>query len=284
MENKLYSNNKECLKCEEQSANGFKYIENKIGDKYKFENSDSYILIFILEGRILVSCNEFSNVEFKTGEMCLLPIMASCVWETLECTKCVVLYINDNYPICQKTIYNMDKERWLKATASFESLEIKPQLYSMLLSVKEYIKDGITCRILHESKQMELSMILREYYSFDELSSFFKPFLKNSKDFEKLIMKNYLNMKGVKEFVDLSGLNVSTFNRKFKKHFGMTPYQWMIRQKSKHIYHNLTISDKSISEIMREYDFSDASHFNRYCKSMFGLSPTELRKKNSISR
>ena len=91
-------------------------------------------------------------------------------------------------------------------------------------------------------------------------------------------MENYLKMKGVKEFVDLSGLNVNTFNRKFKAHFGMSPYQWMIKQKSKHILHSLKTSDKSIADIMREFEFSDASHFNRYCKNVFGETPSDIRK------
>jgi len=29
---------------------------------------------------------------------------------------------------------------------------------------------------------------------------------------------------------------------------------------------------------MKDYDFTDASHFNRFCRTMYGYSPTELRK------
>ena len=85
-------------------------------------------------------------------------------------------------------------------------------------------------------------------------------------------------MKGVKEFVDLSGMNLSTFNRKFKTHFNQSPYQWLIKQKSKHIYHELSTTNKSLATIARDFHFADASHFNRYCKAMFGASPSKIRE------
>ena len=115
----------------------------------------------------------------------------------------------------------------------------------------------------------------------EELVPFFFPTVRRTHAFESFIMNNYLKVKGVQEFVDLSGMNLSTFNRKFKSHFKQSPYQWLIQQKSKHIYHDLSATNKTFAAIAREYDFSDASHFNRYCKAMFGASPSTVRKRRT---
>jgi len=36
----------------------------------------------------------------------------------------------------------------------------------------------------------------------------------------------------------------------------------------------------SFKEIAGYFDFSTSSHFTAYCQRMFGMSPSELRKKN----
>lgn len=280
MKQKLYYyDHQNCSNCTEQPKGGFTYRESKAGERYVFENIEHYTLIFILSGRARISCNEFSNHIFEAGYICLLPIAADCIWETLEDSSGIVLLGDNEMTYCDRASLQNHAERWLNSLPAFNGLIIKPRLSEFLETIKNYVNDGIECPYMHHTKQRELSMIFRAYYSSIELTQFFLPTVKYVHEFEQFIMKNYLKMKGVKEFVDLSGLNTSTFNRRFKAHFGESPYQWMIKQKSKHIYHQLSVGTKTIAEIMREFDFSDASHFNRYCKTIFGASPTELRSR-----
>lgn len=283
MKPKLYfCEHRDCQVCTKHTDRGFKYIETKKGEKYIFEMVDTYTVAFILSGEALVSCNEFANVVFRKNEIVLLPMNSSCVWESLTDTAAITVNSDNDLADCDKMALKEHADFWLNAVPEFKGLHIKPRLKEFLHSVKNYLDDGITCPYMHSAKQRELSTIFRAYYSPQELFDFFIPTVRNSYEFETFIMNNYLKMKGVKEFVDSSGMNLITFNRKFKALFKESPYQWIIKQKSKHIYHDLNSTDKSFAAIAKEYHFTDASHFNRYCKSMFGDSPSKIRE-NSLA-
>lgn len=269
---------RECMQCNQPKTAEFKYLEIEKGVRNEFVSESPYTFIFLLSGSMSISCNEFINVPLRPTEMCLLPLSSQCVWVTLEASTFIILKgVNENN-YCDRLSLERHAQSWLDAEDKFQTMKLKPPLLQFIYTVKNYLSDGITCPQMHFVKQREFSLLLRAYYTGQEILDFFLPTMWYNQDFEQFIMKNYLSMKGVKEFVDLSGLNVSTFNRKFKAHFGISPYQWMTKQKSKHVLHELTVRSKSIADIMREFDFSDASHFNRYCKTMFGASPSEIRK------
>ena len=273
-----YSEHPDCSVCTEVTNRGFEYIETQKGETHVFEMVDAYTLVFILSGEALVSCNEFVRVLFSKGEILLWPMNSNCEWESLSDTMAIVLTENNELPPCDSKALREYAEMWLNTVSEFKGLEIRPRMMEFLLSVKSYLDDGITCPYMHKAKLKELSTVFRAYYSPQELIEFFLPTVRQTHEFEQFVMNNYLRMKGVKEFVDLSGMKLSTFNRKFKNHFNESPYQWLIKQKSKHIYYALSSTNKSIVSISREFHFTDASHFNRYCKSMFGASPSKIRE------
>ena len=277
-EKSMLRKHEDCRKCAETVLNGFKYITTKEKEKYIFKMLDTFTLVFMLKGKAFVSCNEFTYIPVNEGEMILWPMNSICTWESATDTTSIVLEGTNDISVCDKKALREHSDKWLNEAPAFNTLPIRPQLNTFLSSVKEYVEDEINCPHLHKAKLLELSILFRAYYSPKELMTFFLPTVRNTHEFEMFVMNNYLKMKGVKEFVDLSGMNIGTFNRKFKSHFQMSPYQWLIKQKSKHIYYDLTVTDKSFTEIYKLYKFTDSSHFNRYCKTMFGCSPTNIRK------
>lgn len=274
----MFHKHEDCSRCTETIKGGFKYITTQENEKYIFEMLDTFTLVFILKGKAFVSCNEFVDIPVHEGEMLLWPMNSTCTWESVTDTISIVLEGTDDISVCDRKALREHADKWLNVIPTFKSLCIRPRLNEFLVSVKNYLEDGITCPYIHKAKLLELSILFRAYYLPEELMFFFLPTVRNTPEFETFIMNNYLKMKGLKEFVDLSGMSIGTFNRKFKSHFHMTPYQWLIKQKSKHILYELSMSNKSFTEIAKEFKFTDASHFNRYCKTMFGFSPTNIRK------
>ncbi|PZR24682.1 MAG: AraC family transcriptional regulator [Citrobacter freundii] len=74
--------------------------------------------------------------------------------------------------------------------------------------------------------------------------------------------------------------NISTayLSRYFKQHTGETMQQYITGYKTKLIQHRLQYSDKRISEIADEFNFTDESHFNKFFRNQFGKSPRDFRK------
>ena len=272
---------RDCISCTEKSQSGFESLHMVKGESHTFEEVEAYTLVFLISGKVLISCNEFIDIPLHSGQMGIWPMNSKCSWKVLSDVSSIVLRGKDDNVPCDKIAMERRAGSWHDAIPAFPILSIKERLMEFIVSVMKYLDDGVSCPYMYTAKQKELSMIFRSYYSTEELVQFFFPTVRRTPEFETFVMNNYLKMKGVQEFVDLSGMNLSTFNRKFKAHFKQSPYQWLIQQKSKHIYHDLSATNKTFASIAREYNFSDASHFNRYCKTMFGSSPSTIRDRRN---
>lgn len=71
-------------------------------------------------------------------------------------------------------------------------------------------------------------------------------------------------------------------SRYFKQHTGETMQQYIANYKTRLIQHRLQYSDKRITEIAGEFNFTDESHLNKFFKNQSGVSPKEYRKQLKI--
>lgn len=77
---------------------------------------------------------------------------------------------------------------------------------------------------------------------------------------------------------DKFGYTPAYLSRYIKKKTGMTFSRIVIGQKMQHAATLLTTTQKSIGEIARDVNCSDASHFSRQFSKIYGVSPGEYRK------
>ena len=138
----------------------------------------------------------------------------------------------------------------------------------------------LLCRHMHLLKQQELLLVLRGFYTKKELAAFFSASTNIRESFERFVLDNYRKADSVKELADLYHISERSFNRKFHSCFGESPYQWIQKKKARHIQEMINNPELSFKEIAGYFDFSTSSHFTAYCQRMFGMSPSELRKKN----
>jgi len=67
--------------------------------------------------------------------------------------------------------------------------------------------------------------------------------------------------------------------RQFKTHFGVTPYEYLMRRRVESARLLLLYSDLSIKEIASRLRFSDQFYFSNYFKRKTGVSPQHYKKK-----
>lgn len=256
---------------------GFKYVEIEKGIVFGVTDKKEKHLFFILEGRANVRYNEFSEKEFSAGEMFFLPKSADCRGEAI--TKCsFIVHIYDApVRLCDKVGLNSIISSKQNVEYEFKSLPICQTLKDYLLLFKRYLDEGINCRHLHEIKQKELFLIFRTHYSKEELAQFFYPMIGKSLDFRSRVMAYYMDAKTAKQLAGYCGYSEIYFCDLFVAEFGESPYQWMQKQKAKHIIGRLAQSNLSIKEIIDEFDFSSQSHFNKYCKRQYGDTAAKVR-------
>ena len=108
----------------------------------------------------------------------------------------------------------------------------------------------------------------------DFLSSMFK---KNSSEFSITIANNLYSNLSIDELAHLCSMSVSTFKRKFKEVFRMSPKKYIAKMKLEKASRLLTSKEHRISDVAYDCGFETISTFNRSFKTYFGKSPTAYR-------
>ena len=101
-----------------------------------------------------------------------------------------------------------------------------------------------------------------------------------SKDarFHEFVLRHYRKVKTVREFAELCNSSVSNFEKRFNKAFGMPPHKWMQQKRVNQLYHEISATDKPLSQIAKEQRFLSLSQFNDFCKKHFGYPPGKMRR------
>lgn len=256
---------------------GFNSKELKQGETLELEDKYFNYLIFILEGEMMMSCNEFRNHLCVGGEMVFVSQDSTASGEAVTDVKYMQLSFDNQFTLCDQlaleSLQDFDKK-----PAVFNKIDIRTPLLSVLESVQFYLRHKILCKHLHVIKQKEVFLILRAFYAKEEIARFLSPMLNRDMDFKAFVLQHYQEVKTVEELAGMCKMSVRSFNRKFNDYFDDSPYSWMLKQKSRHIRTKLADGKVPFGTIIKEYGFSSPAHFTTYCKKQFGQSPSKLRK------
>ncbi len=92
------------------------------------------------------------------------------------------------------------------------------------------------------------------------------------------IHENYSEKITVEKLASLCAMSKISFLRHFKKLFGVTPYEYLIKHRIEAAKNLMREPDKTLSFIAQEVGFYDLSHFERYFIKLEGRSPSAYRK------
>lgn len=92
------------------------------------------------------------------------------------------------------------------------------------------------------------------------------------------MQKNYMNSISIKELAELSCMSLSTFERKFKKHFGSSPNQYIKRLRLENAC-ELLIAGYNIQQVALDCGFCDQSYFTREFRILMGMTPRKYQIK-----
>ncbi|MDR1918879.1 MAG: helix-turn-helix transcriptional regulator [Tannerellaceae bacterium] len=241
-----------------------------------FQQNDLHHLIFILEGKAVANSNEFKNHQLGQSEFVFFPKLSDSTIKTYSSCKIVVFSFFALKTSSEKQAFQSYWRLFPNINYNFNSLPFRTPLIEFFELLVLYLQRNINCAHLHEIKHQELFLILHTQYPKEDLANLFYPIIGKSFDFRSLILENYLKIHHIDELAHLSGMGRTNFDNKFKEEFGISPHQWILKQKAKHVRNSLAEPDATFSDVMRKYNFNSATHFTRFCKQQFGCTPTEL--------
>jgi len=108
----------------------------------------------------------------------------------------------------------------------------------------------------------------------DFLASMFKV---NETKFELIIQNNLFSNLTVKQFGQLCAMSISSFKRKFKEVYLISPKKYIANKKLEKAQDLLTNSSKRIADIAFICGYDTISTFNRAFKAKTKVSPTQFR-------
>lgn len=81
----------------------------------------------------------------------------------------------------------------------------------------------------------------------------------------------------VQQMAEISGYHPSHFAKLFQKRLGVTPLQFILRQKTKRATELLTSTDLPVSSIAESLGFANQFYFSSFFKKQTGMTPSQYR-------
>ena len=128
-----------------------------------------------------------------------------------------------------------------------------------------------------KTKFEEIMLYLIELKGVDFLYSIINNSDNQSQKFIQTVESNRLNKLTIKELSFLSNMSVSTFKRKFEKHFHNSPSKWFQDKRLEHSAFLLKSESKRPSDIYEEIGYENLSNFIQAFKLKYDVTPKQYQ-------
>lgn len=95
---------------------------------------------------------------------------------------------------------------------------------------------------------------------------------------EQVVMSSVAENLSLDELAERCYVSVSTFKRRFRRRFSLSPHQWFILRRLDLAYRMILATDLAITEIARLCGFTNPSHFISAFKRRYHITPASLRR------
>jgi AraC-like DNA-binding protein len=251
------------------------------GDNWD-DTSYHHTLIFVLEGNATMTVGHWDPRNVRKGLLCYiqsgdaLSIFAasnvvSIIIRTLTLTElCECLKLGEFYHAMGDDGVDIEE---------ISLSVILPSIWHYLKGLNTAISDGIRNKGYFDAKIKELYLLMRTYYSKQELYRIFLPALSNDIAFSDAIKTSWYKYKTIDDLAEAMSFTPSSFYRHFQKTFGCTAQQWITEQKKIRIYRDLMDNETNFKELADKYWFSSVTSFYNWCVKTYGSTPGDMRKK-----
>lgn len=273
-----------CLYYGKEETQRISYGILESGKFIEVNTENSNVLVFVIEGSILVHAGQKETRKVESGMLFFLESNIDVFLKAEQCTKLMWCRLEDAMTLCNAySIKNLTD--WRKIHR--KSVVVKPNeqvalpivcfLKEEVVLTAKMIQEGMLCLHFQHLKINLFMLELRAFYSKQDLCRLFLPILNEEGEFRQEVIRAYEDSMNAQELMYKLDLPETTFNRKFRKAFGMSAGQYLIRKKRSKILREILMSDIPIKELSEKYNFTP-NYVVRFCKTHFGKTPSQLRE------
>lgn len=238
-------------------------------DKYIVERSnyDSFLLLYVISGSVFLKLGDVRKT-LGSGEFALIDCYKPHIYGSD--TGCKIIWIHFDGALARnyyKYIHEFQKSNIIIAADKTKAYQNMSKLYSAF------------------SNHVPIESALISKYIIDALTEFMHhptaDLVENETDIEKariFINENLDKQISLDEIASKANLSVYYFTRCFKKEYGYTPHEYLIRSRLNTACFYLVSSDIQVKEIAYRCGFTNESNFCTCFKKNLNLTPAEYRE------
>ena len=238
-------------------------------------------IVFLMEGRLMLTLRNNPGGELLKGQIAFFPAGDKLLYKALAKSRILIIRLEEEMQLCNsfslERLYSQMKE--VEEPELLAPLETNIRLQHFVQGITDILADGMKCRIYFQTVITNLLIMLRVYYSPEQLCRFFYSILSPDTFFSEQVRLHYRQCRTVNDLALAMNMTTQQLTRRFNAVFGQPPYEWMQHEKSRLIYADICKSNKSFKDIAKRHGFTAQANFNRFCQSIFSMSPGEIRKK-----
>jgi len=257
----------------------YKRLTENLLDQEKISTSHCFVLV--IKGKVEVKTYDGECVASHENEMLFMPRDTYLISDLIKDQDCVeVFLVFFDHDIVVKFLGSKltQNKKPPTSTSTICKLKTSNKVLHYFNSLKEIYFDFENDRDILEHKILELLHLVylnNKNQIIDTLRS--SENQKKKRNIETLMINNFDKNLTITAFANLSGRSISTFNRDFKRKYGKTPKQWLIKKKMEKA-EELLLDGINVTNCAIEVGYSNISHFIKAYKLIYGKTPKTNQK------
>lgn len=276
---------KECLTCEcydTKKKQLFRIYRMKAGEQTKDDHFLYSVIAFVLEGVVRVSTGIYLKVTVGHSNMFVIHKGDNGYMRCIEDAVVLFCGFDSSMALCNGLSLN-NSVNLPPPTPKQRIMSGLPYLYiqkllmvELNITVSELESKLLGLRFM-ELKRFLILMLIRTLYNKEDLFYMFRSVQSDDFDFREDIFKYYTYDVNAQQLCALMGMSTATFNRKFKKAFGLPVGKWINAKRKINVLIDLKTTDMTIKDIAAKYNLTP-NYLTNFCKKQLGNVPANIRR------
>jgi AraC-like DNA-binding protein len=283
----MKENEKQIMSTNYVNENEIECIERTKKGEICISESPQIRLFFVQKGLCSFFCAKHFDISLENGNVFLVPPRNKCIINVKNNIQLIVVSLTVDLNFCNDFPFEAlteieDKLRHTSNRKEIAFLKVNKIILDYLKLLKQCLSNGMKNSEFFQLKQKELLYYFGECYSKEDLYSFFNPILTSDIAFSKNVYKICETVRTVTGMAKEMNYSLPGFKKRFKRVFGMSAYKWLCLEKSKKLFHEITCSRQTFTQLSYDFGFSSPAHMNNFCRKMFGDTPGNLRTRKKL--
>ena len=260
----------------------FYVLRIRKGEHFSRDRVCYSLLAFVLEGEVEMSMGVYVKEFACEGQMFVVHKGDNGDAKGLKDAVILLCSFDSSMALCNGLSLGNATEDCKEPTPEerlsqgLPRLEIKSMLMTELKLIQHEVESNLLDYRFMEFKRYIIVSMLRTLYNREELFYMFRCVRNDDFDFRDKVLQFYTCDINAQELCAKMEMSSATFNRRFKRAFGMPCGEWLNSKRQVHVLMDLKTTDLSVKEIAEKYNLTP-NYLTDFCKKFLGDVPGNLR-------